>query len=230
MNYKVPEAARLEIKFVAYEVQYHALLNWLVLQSAGFIRPYPDRWVNNIYFDTHNNAAYVENLSGASSRTKVRYRWYGKSLEPDAGMLEIKCKRNYFGWKLRYKIQNAPYEEDASWRTIRKLLFKQLSPDGRLWLDANPFPILINRYHRKYFVSSDSRIRITVDAHQGVWDQRFKPHPNLKHKANLPHMLVVEVKFHREDRDFASQLLQGIPLRVSRHSKFMSGVKVITGF
>jgi len=229
VNNKVPEDARLEIKFSAYEAECYALLNWLSLHSAGFIRPYPDRWVNNIYFDTHNNAAYVENLSGASSRTKIRYRWYGKSLVPDTGTLEIKCKRNYFGWKHRYRIITTPYEQGASWITIRKLLLEQLSADGKMWLENNPFPILINRYHRKYFVSSDSKIRITIDTNQAVWDQRFKPYPNYIHRANLPHTLVVEVKFGRKDRDLASKILQGIPIRVSRHSKFMNGVKAISG-
>jgi hypothetical protein len=230
MSNKAPEVARLEIKFVAYEDKENVLLRWLNLHPAGFTSPYPERWVNNVYFDTHNNTAYVENLSGASSRTKVRYRWYGKKQNPGAGTLEIKCKRNYFGWKLRYNIQNAPYEEAATWRKIRNLLSEQLSPEGKLWLHFNPFPVLINRYHRKYFLSSDKKIRITVDTKQEVWDQRFKPKPNYLNKTNLPKTLVVEVKFDRKDRELASQVLQGIPLRVSRHSKFMSGVKAIAGF
>ena len=227
MYHQVPETARLEIKFVAYEINYHTLLHWLRMHPAGFVAPYPDRRVNNIYFDTHNYLAFTDNLSGASSRTKVRYRWYGESLGPDVGTLEIKNKRNYFGWKLRYKVSEAPYREDANWRAIRKLLLEQLPPDGRKWLDANPLPVMINRYLRKYYLSSDGKVRATIDTQQAVWDQRFKPSPNLTRTANLARTIVIEFKFDRKDRDLASRILQGIPVRVSRHSKYINGVRAI---
>lgn len=229
MNYRVPEDARLEIKFAAYEVELQTLLHWLRMHPAGFIVPYPDRHVNNIYFDTHHQAAFSENLSGASSRTKVRYRWYGKSVPPDAGTLEVKCKRNYFGWKLRYPVSTPPHKEGATWQDIRDMLHEQIPPAGKIRLRANPVPVLINRYYRKYFVTSNGRVRATVDTRQAVWDQRFKPYPNFEHRANLPRTLVVEFKFARHDRDYASALLQGMPLRVSRHSKYINGVRVISG-
>ncbi len=68
-----------------------------------------------------------------------------------------------------------------------------------------------------------------MDTRQAVWDQRFKPYPNFKHAANLPRVLVVEFKFDRKDRDQASEMLQGMPLRVSRHSKYMTGMRAISG-
>lgn len=73
MTYKVPEKARQEIKFVSYEVNYALVKHWVRMHSAGFTSPYPDRWVNNVYFDTYEGAAYSENLSGSSARTKIRY-------------------------------------------------------------------------------------------------------------------------------------------------------------
>ena len=230
MSDRVLEDARIEIKFVAYEIHHHTLLQWLRLNPAGFVVPYPDRLVNNLYFDTHDYAAFNDNLLGASSRTKVRYRWYGHSLGPDAGTLEIKCKRNYFGWKLHYQVDRAPYKPGANWRDIRQALLEQLPAEGKQTLNANPFPVLINRYYRKYFVSADGKIRVTVDTKQAVMDQRFKPCPNFIHRANLPHTLVVEFKFDRRDRKLASQVLQGVPLRVSRHSKYINGVRAIQGY
>jgi len=229
VTYQVPENARLEIKFAAYEVELHKLLNWLRMHPASFTVPFPNRHVNNIYFDTHHQSAFAENLSGASSRTKVRYRWYGESIPPDVGALEVKCKRNYFGWKLRYPLEIAPYTEGASWRVIYALMQRQLPNAGKVWLQSNPMPVLINRYYRRYFLSSNGKVRATVDTGQAVWDQRFKPYPNFDHCANLPRTLVVEFKFTRNDRDYASSLLQGMPLRVSRHSKYINGVRAISG-
>lgn len=230
MAMQVPEDARLEIKFVSYEVEYQKLLSWLATHPAGFSSAFPPRLVNNVYFDTHCYSAFTENLMGVSARTKVRYRWYGASIEPDIGVLEVKRKRNYFGWKLHYKVPDKPGTQGSSWRDIRQNLRKHLSQEGRIWFDANPFPILINRYHRLYFLSADGRIRATVDTKQAVWDQRFKSYPNYEHCANLPNSLVVEFKFNREDRDFASSVLQGMPLRVSRHSKYINGVRAVQGY
>ena len=87
MNIAVPEDARFEIKFVANEFEVDYVRQWVRLHWACFYVPYPDRWVNNVYFDTLNYFAYEENLSGASARTKVRYRWYGKHDYPEKAQL-----------------------------------------------------------------------------------------------------------------------------------------------
>jgi hypothetical protein len=229
MNFRVPEYARLEIKFAAYEVHFHTLLHWIRMHPVCFFTPFPDRQVNNIYFDMHNYYAFAENLSGASSRTKVRYRWYGENIGPDIGFLEVKCRRNYFGWKHRYPISEPPYKSGYCLKDIRQALLEQLSPDGKKWLNASPFPIIINRYYRKYFLSCDKKIRVTMDTKQAVWDQRFKSFPNFESQANLPSALVVEIKFDRNDRKLASKVLQNIPVRVSRHSKYINGVRAVHG-
>lgn len=229
MSLSVPENARLEIKFVSHAANFDTLMSWIHLHPSGFYPPFPDRQVNNVYFDGYNYAAFTENLSGASERNKVRYRWYGPSIEPCAGTLEIKRKRNYFGWKLRYCVEITPYSPEMSWRSIRNKIRDQISEPGRIWLDSNPLPILLNRYRRRYFISRDGKIRVTIDNNQAVWGQRFRSKPNFTHKANLPDALVVEIKFARKDREYASQTIQGLPLRVSRHSKYMIGVNTISG-
>lgn len=225
---EVPEKARYEIKFVAYEHEFYRLLQWIKMHPAGFISPYPDRRINNVYFDTQDCKAYAENLSGASSRRKVRYRWYGNNMQIDAGTLEVKCKRNYFGWKQRHKISCQPDKGGSNWREIRNNMFAELSDDGRRILLNNPNPVLINQYDRKYFVTTDGIIRLTIDRNQNVWDQRYKPKPNYKHRANLCRTLVVEIKFDRGEQAYASQIIQGIPIRVSRNSKYMVGVHTIS--
>jgi hypothetical protein len=114
-------------------------------------------------------------------------------------------------------------------KDIRQALLEQLPPDGKKWLNTSPFPIIINRYYRKYFLSSDGKIRVTMDTKQAVWDQRFKPFPNFINQANLPPALVVEVKFDRNDRELVSQIFEGIPLRVNRHSKYINGLRAVHG-
>ncbi len=94
-----------------------------------------------------------------------------------------------------------------------------------LWLDANPQAVLINRYEREYFVSRDGKLRVTLDAHQRVFDQRFGERPNLTRPANLPATVVGEFKFAHEDFSLGSRAIQGFRVRASRNSKYVIGVQ-----
>lgn len=230
MTSLVPQDARLEIKFVASETEQRRLINWLQLHPAGFVSPFPARWINNVYFDTHDFAAFGQNLSGASQRVKVRYRWYREDLRIGSGSLELKYKRNLFGWKRRYAIERPPYEAGDHWRQVLAKLHRQLPREARAYLDFHPQPAVLTRYRRRYYVSQDHKVRATIDTRQSVYDQRYKPHPNSSHAANICRTLVLELKFAREDRDRASALMQGLPIRVSRNSKYILGMRSVQGY
>lgn len=229
MSLNIPENARLEIKFVSSKTNLNTIKTWITLHPANFISPFPNRQVNNIYFDSYDYAAYEENLSGASGRAKVRYRWYGNSIAPSAGALEVKRKRNYFGWKNSYKVQPPVLSHNnASWHIIRSDIRKQLPNDGKLWFDSYPFPVLINRYYRRYFVTSDQKIRATLDSDQKVFDQRYSSTLNHSKESKSPQTIILEIKFARQNRDLAIQIVKDLPIRISRHSKYMVGVNAIT--
>ena len=218
---------RHEIKFAAYVTEYATLRHWLRMHPAGFSTPYPERQVNNVYFDTWDYRAYAENLAGVSERSKLRYRWYGDSAGPAPGSLEVKQKRNHFGWKLRFTVRDSIWEPGCSWQEIRARL-KQLVPhEGQLWLAQNPMPVMLNRYQREYYCTADGLIRATIDTKQRAYDQRYWSRPNLDKAAIMQDTLVVEFKFAREDRQLAVGLLANIPVRVGRHSKYMNAVRAI---
>jgi hypothetical protein len=219
---------RHEVKFAAPAVRYHDLESWIRLHPAGFERSFPARRVNNVYFDTPDLAAYRENLSGTSRRTKLRLRWYGDTLCPDTAAIELKHRRNHLGWKTLYPI--GPVDlSTRSWLKIRRAIRKRLPRAGQLWFDSHPEAILINRYDREYFERPEQDVRITLDWHQRVFDQRMRPGPNVTRRANLPNSLVVEVKFAAADRAIGQQILQGIPIRASRNSKYAIAVHSILG-
>lgn len=223
------ESTRYEIKFVADITHLHSLRHWLRLNAAGLSTAYPSRQVNNIYFDTHEFSAYAQNLSGVSSRRKIRYRWYGNSLMPLPGSLEIKSRRNQLGWKTIFPIKFSPYKEGCTWQTFKSRLRDQLPENRRHVLDDNPQVVLINSYHRDYFVSGDKKISVTLDSQQFLLDQHIQPKPNFKHKTNMPEIIVLEIKCAGKNRDLAVKLAKDIPLRVSRHSKYVVGTKSILG-
>jgi hypothetical protein len=224
---RVPETARQEIKFVANLRDHDLIQNWIKLHGMGFSSAFPERIVNNVYFDNIEYIAYDENLAGVSQRTKVRYRWYGDSDLPDRGRLEIKRKRNQYGWKLNFDVAEAPAAEGDSWEKVKRSILAQTGPEAAIWLQQFYFPVMINRYRRLYYLSACGRIRITLDFDQQVWDQRYSPGPCHLRPANLPETFVFECKFDRYERELASRVLLGLPIRVSRHSKYMNAVSSI---
>ena len=84
---------------------------------------------------------------------------------------------------------------------------------------------VMNRYHREYYVTRDQRVRATIDTCQQVFDQRYSSIPNILRPRNIPDTVIIEFKFDRNDRDLASDIIQGFPVRVNRNSKYMIGLK-----
>jgi hypothetical protein len=224
------DEARQEIKFVARGAQLDGICHYLKSCDAAFSEHHPDRVINNVYYDNYEYFAYAENLSGVSERNKLRYRWYGENILPQAGTLELKCKRNHLGWKFQNSIPNAPATENSTWREISRNIRRQVPCHARQWMDFSPQPVLINRYYRRYFISADGKIRATVDTQQTVYEQRHHSRPNIARPVNHPDLLILEYKFGEQDRDLVSRLLCNIPLRRSRHSKYVVGLLALTNY
>lgn len=219
---------RYEVKFVGPPTCREVIERWLLSHWAGFHTAYPSRWVNSVYLDDHQLSAMAENLSGVSARTKLRFRWYGDIVAEPSGMLELKVKRARLGWKQHQAVERLPMQ-GAAWREILAELRETVPDRPRLWLDEYPQPVIINRYLRDYFVSHDGRIRVTVDREQMVFGQLHSPLPNLRAKANLPDALIVEIKADEHDHREVNRVVQGLPLRASRHSKYVTGVLATLG-
>ncbi len=219
---------RHEIKFVTYASERARILNWLQLQPACFSVPYPPRHINNVYFDTFDYRAYAENLAGISQRKKLRYRWYGEGVGPDRGVMELKLKRNHFGWKQRFAINEPPWQAGLSWREVVEAMRAAMPMLGQLWLDQNPLPVLLNRYRREYFVTANDQIRATLDSDQRIFDQRRNTYPNFETAGITEDTIVLEFKFPITARKSVEQLLKHIPIRIGRHSKYMNAMRALS--
>ena len=67
---------------------------------AAFKVSYPDRYVNSVYYDSHDFRFYRENVQGISQRVKYRVRWYGKEYQTMIyPIIEKKIKSNMLGAK-----------------------------------------------------------------------------------------------------------------------------------
>ena len=224
---------RSEIKFVCYQQNYFLLKNWIKLHKFNFFKEYDDRNVNNIYFDSFNYKAFNDNLVGLPSRLKVRYRWYGDLLsenKKNEGSLEFKFKKNIYGYKKVFKIKDLTINLDSNWSDIKKRILKTLTPEYKILFNKNSQEILINQYKREYFISKNKKLRITLDRNIKIFDQRltFKK-PNFRSKNYTQDYLVIEFKFNKNDKAFLNDLDINVPIKASRNSKYINGVRSVLG-
>lgn len=220
---------RYEVKYVAQSTLLPELLEWLRMHPANLREVYGKRTVNNLYFDNHDFRAYLDSIEGTSRRIKVRYRWYGDNTPFARGQLEIKRRRSRTGIKDVWEVDGQIGSPDQRWDTLLRNLRSLLPATARFWLEQFPSPILINRYCRSYWSTAGGELRVTVDCDHRVYDQRYRAVPNLRSPANLPDGLIVELKLSPEHRLFSEELVQTLPLRPRRNSKYCTGVGALYG-
>lgn len=220
----VPHNQRHEIKFVASPLELPVIERWIANSDADFLSAYLPRRINNIYFDTIDLLAFQENLSGTSSRTKVRLRWYGEETNPIDPVLEIKQRQNELGFKTLISLKGQIDLGNRMWGEVMAEIKSKMSRHERVWLDEFSCPSVINLYDRKYYESADRALRLTLDTELSAYDQTRYATPNLTRKANLPESIVVELKFSPRNRYLVSEIVKNIPLRRSRNSKYVIGV------
>lgn len=222
------EAARFELKFVAAETAYHDLVAWLQQHREAFYRPYPRRQINNVYFDRFDYDCYEDSISGTSAREKVRFRWYGEAELPQPGQLEIKLRRNRFGWKRSYPVPGLSGTA-TTWNHVKREILEGLPRDARWWLHEYGCPILINRYERDYWVSRRNEIRATIDRRLRVYDQRYSGRVNISRRLDVSRQVVLEIKGPSGSAEVLSEIVMRLPLPLSRHSKYCNALDLLRG-
>jgi hypothetical protein len=199
---------RIEGKTVAVVKQ------MLRFHPAGFSTLYPDRQVNNIYFDTETLDTYRQNVYGVNERKKFRVRWYGENpREIRKPQFEIKIKHNELGDKEVYPIDIFSLDD---LKPVTHLV-------SRIPRPALPLkPVLLNSYHRSYFISADKQFRVTIDHelryHSLLNGPRFRSY-QIKDDA-----IIVEIKYDERIDDRVNFLTQRMPFRQEKHSKYVNGV------
>jgi len=85
-------------------------------------------------------------------------------------------------------------------------------------------PVLLNTYQRSYWVTSNQKIRLTID-----WDMSF--HQLFKdpkfNKFNLKDAsVIVELKYPEDQETEASRIMQHLPFRLTKQSKYVEGIEL----
>lgn len=229
------------INFEAKEKEYRyerkfAVSEFSVWEAEKFIRYHPflfseiyhERQINNMYFDSVNMTDYFDNIYGYPFRKKIRLRWYGDLFgKIENSSLELKIKKGLLGTKQAYRFP--PFFMDGSF-TVRTFLTavekSGLSESLRQQLKSLK-PVLLNQYCRKYFLSADKNYRITLD-----FDFKFFRVNNVNnsffHKIDHRHGVVLELKYNQNMGDSAERITNYFPFRVTRSSKYITGVESLS--
>jgi hypothetical protein len=220
---------RFERKYHIQEVPAWEVEHWVRRSPALFSEVFVPRHVNNIYLDSPQLGAYFENLQGIADRTKLRIRWYGPLLGPiRKPILEFKIKRGMVGTKEFFPLHPFSLEPGFGIQTLQ-VVFAQSDLPSSLRLElAAVEPTLINRYHRKYFVSADGHYRITIDTALEFY-RVHRHHNRFLARATLPDSTVMELKYAGEIDRIDDRIANFFPFRVTRMSKYVTGVEGVEG-
>jgi len=198
---------RYERKYQIAHLSKFAVEQTVRLHPAGFRKIFPNRQVNNIYFDTWDYQTCRQNIEGVNQRKKYRLRWYGNDLQQiNNPRLETKIKHNELGRK----------EVQALTRNVNKAL---ANDNGQFSIFK---PTLLNTYQRSYFGTSDGKFRITVD-----WDLQFYAplHQSaFQQKSVIEKSVILELKYEETQDELANTILQYLPFRQTKSSKYVRGV------
>ena len=219
---------RFERKFVATMAcaEVEAIVK---LHPAMFVPSFPPRYVNNIYFDTPELGDYHANLDGQSERRKVRIRWYGPLRgTTDGAVLEFKSKRGLLGGKTQYRLGPFDFDDTFDHQQWGRLLTSSDLPRHTQQPMRGLRPTLANRYRRQYFQTTDRCFRLTIDDELTYYP--MQPVVRTARRSEDRHHTIVELKYDQAWDDRARRITHRFPFRLSRHSKYVTGLESVWGY
>lgn len=211
---------RIELKAIFSSIDLSLIENWIYSKS-NLTTLFPDRYVNNLYFETHDYSSASDNIYGISKRTKVRLRWYGSTIIYNEfnGFLEFKRKKNNLGWKDQYPVK-IKKKNFNNFILLKNKILDHVPLKNQIEFSNYNLPFILNGYERKYFSTDDNKIRVTLDSSIKAFDQRWSNFLTKKNKINLPNVNIIEFKFEEKFKEDAIQLIKILPLRISKYSKY----------
>ncbi len=219
---------RHERKFLIKEFSNSDIENIIKSNSAIFFEIYKPRQVNNIYLDTIDLKNYHDNIAGNTNRLKIRIRWYGKSFgHISKPVLEFKIKKGEIGKKISFPLKSFNLDKKLSKENLMKSsILKSNLPLWAIESLKSMDLVLLNSYLREYFISADKIYRLTLDS-----DLTFIEVNNLNNSfKNLikdENTFILELKYSPENDIRKSQITQSFPFRLSKSSKYISGMNLL---
>ncbi len=216
---------RCERKFLPPAGALEDVLARIRRHPALFREAYPPRWINNLYFDTPDLRSFHDHVCGLSWRDKTRLRWYGPAGEAVVHpVLERKIKRGIVSGKLGYRLSPLSLNGGMPWAEVQQRQASSELPERLREHLRERRPVLVNRYLRRYYLSADGRLRLTVDTDLEFRDARGA-NGSLPRLAVAGPRIILELKYAPDHAEEAAAATQALPFRLTRCSKYVLGVE-----
>lgn len=215
---------RYESKFVFRLIDENSCFKRFIDAGLPLEKHYPERVINNIYFDDNNFTLYSDNLSGKSKRKKLRFRWYGNEKIHNKGNLELKLKDNNLGSKIiDHNISvNKIFESRIS--EVKKQILEHVD-NKYLWYILKQYlnPTIFNSYRRSYY-KIDRNIRVTFD--RLICTKFLKGSKNILESLQTrdPSILIIEIKCDVGSEKVLREYIGRLGMTRTRYSKYASGL------
>ena len=222
-NYMETYMEEHQNKKFRYERKYLIELNllpWFLAQlySSGFSLSFPNRRVNNIYFDDYNFSSLNDNFDGLSIRNKYRVRWYSKLFGESNKTLEVKMKSEFLNVKKFYDLKSIRLDSLKDIDNFCSKVKSALKNNYELLIMvSDKRPTLLNSYERAYFENKSKNIRLTIDKDLYY----YSPITKINFKENF---IIVEIKYNKKV-NFSNELKK---LSFTRYSKYVKGTSQTT--
>lgn len=209
---------RYERKYLIKNVDVPSFL--YEIYKNHFIEVFNERRINNLYYDDFDFNSLMDNIDGLSERKKYRIRWYGNTFENSIKQFEVKTKSEFVNTKKVIELGDYAFKDFSDFNSIYDNLLKCLHlKDRQFFFDFQKNSLKIfNSYLRKYYLSKDKNIRITIDDNLLFYSPLTK---NVFKETNV----IVEIKYNK-DIDFKNVFNQ---LTLNKYSKYVKGI-VSTSF
>lgn len=191
------------------------------LLSKSFKEIYEIRTVNSLYYDDFKYSLYYESVNGISNREKIRARFY------NSGKASFNLER-------KIKVDELNTKKIETNYTKNLIPFVGLKFNGDLKLPKKVgkiyFPKVFISYIRRYFLSPDKKVRITID--QKIDCHKVKVMRNsieIGNKRQIKHG-ILEIKYAQKDNlneNFTNQLTNNFNLILCRSSKYCQSVEIL---
>lgn len=193
---------------------------------ALFVKAHPPRWVNSLYFDTPSLGGLADSIDGQRDRVKVRVRWYGElNRRVTSPVIEFKRKHGRLGSKDRYPLAPLDFRTGVA-PLPEELMGNPPLPEGVRAALRLLVPASLTRYRRLYYLSADRRFRLTLDVDLAF----YRVLHGSQRLVRLPDTFrgtVIEVKYGSKDDEAARPVLEALPFRWSRFSKYCAAFEGI---
>lgn len=219
---------RFEKKIVLRASDAKIVKDFLKIKVPGLSTPFPDRFINNLYFDSFDFKSARQNIEGIGDRKKLRLRWYGnKGFSGADCFLECKAKETNLVLKEVFSVGKISEKVASDLSKVNEwLLSRPLPMYMREWLQSQSIAIF-NSYCRKYLLSRSGAVRLTID-------ENIKSLPIINSRVpaiNLEKMLlkrhqgtVIEVKYNPAYEVEATAIMKRLELPVTKFSKYVAGL------